>query len=121
MEIRAMGAERASIKAKQLEFMIDKIGETYHGIISGVTSFGIFVEIIDFFIEGLVHITSLDDDYYTFDETRFSLNGTYQGKNYQLGGQVMVRVVLVNPQEGIIDFELVATQEEDLSSQHRTL
>lgn len=111
MEIRAMKAERASIKAKQLEFMIDKIGETFHGIISGVTSFGIFVEIIEFLIEGLVHITNLDDDYYTFDETRFSLTGTYQGKNYQLGDRVMVRVVLVNPQEGIIDFELVGSGE----------
>jgi len=106
-EIRAMEAERASIRAKQLEFMIEKIGETFHGVISGVTSFGIFVEIVEFLIEGLVHITSLDDDYYTFDETRFSLTGTYQGKNYQLGDQVMVRVVLVNHQKGLIDFELI--------------
>ncbi len=111
MEIRAMKAERASIKVKQLEFMIDKIGETFQGIISGVTSFGIFVEIVDFLIEGLVHITNLDDDYYTFDETQFSLTGTYQGKNYQLGDQVTVRVVLVNPQEGIIDFELAGSSE----------
>ena len=106
MEIRALEAERASIKAKKLEFMIDKIGETYHGIISGVTSFGIFVEIADYLIEGLVHITTLDDDYYSFDETRFCLTGTYQGKKYQLGDHVNVRVVLVNPEERIIDFEL---------------
>ncbi len=107
MEIRAMEAERASTKAKQLEFMQDKIGETFRGIISGVTSFGIFVEIIDYLVEGLVHITALDDDYYNYDETRYRLIGTYQGKTYQLGDAVTVKVVLVNVEERIIDFELV--------------
>jgi ribonuclease R len=107
MEIKAMEAERASTKAKQLEYMLDKIGQTFPGIISGVTSFGIFVEIIDLLIEGLVHISSLGDDYYIYDETRYLLKGTYQGKSYQLGDYVTVRVVLVNPQEKIIDFELV--------------
>ena len=113
MEIRAMEAERASVKAKKLEFMIDKIGETFHGIISGVTSFGIFVEIPDYLIEGLVHITSLDDDYYAYDETCFRLTGKYQGKVYQLGDHVVVRVVLVNPEERIIDFELVNSISDD--------
>ena len=113
MEIRAMEAERASVKAKKLEFMIDKIGETFHGIISGVTSFGIFVEITDYLIEGLVHITSLDDDYYAYDETRFRLTGNYQGKVYQLGDHVVVRVVLVNPEERIMDFELVNSISDD--------
>ncbi|MDW7679507.1 MAG: ribonuclease R, partial [bacterium] len=107
MEIRAMEAERASIKAKQLEFMLDKIGETFHGIISGVTSFGIFVEITKYLIEGLVHITTMTDDYYNHDETRHRLIGNYQGKIYQLGDAVEVKVVLVNPEEKIIDFELV--------------
>lgn len=107
MEIRAMEAERASIKAKKLEFMLDKIGETFEGVISGVTSFGIFVEITDYLIEGLVHITNLGDDYYNFDEKRYSLTGVYQGKIFQLGDPVIVKVVLVNPEEKIIDFELV--------------
>ncbi len=111
MEIKAMEAERASMKAKQLEYMLDKIGQTFRGIISGVTSFGIFVEIIDLLIEGLVHITSLGDDYYVFDETRYLLKGTYQGKSYQLGDRVTVRVVLVNPQEKIIDFVLAPESE----------
>ncbi len=113
MEIRAMEAERASIKTKQLEFMQDKVGQTFQGIISGVTSFGIFVEITDYLIEGLVHITTLDDDYYNFDETRYLLFGVYQGKTYQLGDPVTVKVMLVNPEERIIDFELVESLKED--------
>ena len=107
-EIRAMEAERASIKVKHLEFMLNRIGEEFFGIIAGVTSFGIFVRIDDYLVEGLVHITNLDDDYYNYDETRHCLTGTYQGKVYQLGDAVKVRVVLVNPEERIIDFELIS-------------
>ena len=107
MEIRAMEAERTSIKTKQLEFMKDKIGETFPGIISGVTSFGIFVELTDFLVEGLVHITTLEDDYYNYDETSYRLVGLYQGKTYQLGDKVLVKVIFVNPEEQLMDFELV--------------
>ncbi len=106
-EIKAMEAERASVKVKQLEFMQDKIGETFHGIISGVTSFGIFVEITDFLIEGMIHITNLRDDYYIYEETKYRLIGQYHGQVYQLGDPVVVMVVLVNLDERIIDFELV--------------
>ncbi|NOZ61502.1 MAG: ribonuclease R [Calditrichaeota bacterium] len=113
MEIRAMEVERASVKTKQLEFMQDKVGQTFQGIISGVTSFGIFVELSDYLIEGLVHITTLDDDYYNFDEARYLLFGAYQGKTYQLGDPVTVKVLLVNPEEKIIDFELVEILKED--------
>ena len=111
-EIKAMEAERASVKVKQLEFMKDKIGETFHGIISGVTSFGIFVEITDFLIEGMVHITSLRDDYYIYEETRYRLVGQYNNQVYQLGDPVVVMVVLVNPEERIIDFDLVESLRE---------
>ncbi|MDZ7264465.1 MAG: ribonuclease R [candidate division KSB1 bacterium] len=106
-EIKAMEAERASVKVKQLEFMQDKIGETFQGIISGVTSFGIFVEITDFLIEGMVHITNLRDDYYIYEETKYRLVGQYHGQVYQLGDPVVVMVALVNLDERIIDFELV--------------
>ncbi len=106
-EIKAMEAERASVKVKQLEFMQDKIGETFHGIISGVTSFGIFVEITDYLIEGMVHITSLRDDYYIYEESKYRLIGQYHGQVYQLGDPVIVMVALVNLDERIIDFELV--------------
>lgn len=106
-EIKALEAERASVKVKQLEFMQDKIGETFHGIISGVTSFGIFVEIIDYLIEGMVHITTLRDDYYIYEETKYRLVGQYHGQVYQLGDPVVVMMVLVNLDERIIDFELI--------------
>ncbi|UCE04659.1 MAG: ribonuclease R [bacterium] len=111
-EIKAMEAERASVKVKQLEFMQNKIGETFHGIISGVTSFGIFVEITDYLIEGMVHITELRDDYYIYEETKYRLVGQYHGQVYQLGDPVVVMVVLVNPHERIIDFELVESLRE---------
>ncbi len=106
-EIKAMEAERASVKVKQLEFMQDKIGETFQGIISGVTSFGVFVEIADFLIEGMVHISNLRDDYYIYEETKYRLIGQYHGQIYQLGDPVVVTVALVNLDERIIDFELV--------------
>lgn len=106
-EIKAMEAERASVKVKQLEFMQDKIGETFNGIISGVTSFGIFVEIADFLIEGMVHITNLRDDYYIYEETKYRLIGQHHGQVYQLGDPVVVMIALVNLDERIIDFELV--------------
>lgn len=111
-EIKAMEAERASIKVKQLEFMQDKIGETFHGIISGVTSFGIFVKLTDFLIEGMVHITNLKDDYYIYEETKYRLIGEHHGQVYQLGDPVVVMVVLVNLDERIIDFELVESLRE---------
>jgi ribonuclease R len=111
-EIKAMEAERASVKVKQLEFMQDKIGETFHGIISGVTSFGIFVEITDYLIEGMVHITELRNDYYIYEETKYRLVGQYHGQVYQLGDPVVVMVVLVNPEERIIDFELIESLRE---------
>ena len=114
MEIKAMEAERASVKVKQLEFMQDKIGESFHGIISGVTSFGIFVEITDFLIEGMVHITSLRDDYFIYEETKYRLVGQYNGQVYQLGDPVVVMVVLVNPEERIIDFDLVESLRESV-------
>jgi len=106
-EIKAMEAERASVKVKQLEFMQNKIGETFQGIISGVTSFGIFVEIIDYLIEGMVHISNLRDDYYIYEETKYRLVGQYHGQVYQLGDPVVVMVAMVNLDERIIDFELV--------------
>jgi len=114
-EIKAMEAERASVKVKQLEFMQDKIGETFNGIISGVTSFGIFVEIVDFLIEGMVHITNLRDDHYIYEETKYRLVGQYHNQVYQLGDPVMVMVILVNPEERIIDFELVESLRESSS------
>ncbi len=106
-EVNALEAERASIKVKQLEFMEERVGEAYQGVISGITSFGVFVEISEFLIEGMIHITNLRDDYYIYDEERYQLLGQNQGKIYQLGDPVIVRVMLVNLEERFIDFDMV--------------
>lgn len=106
-EIVAQEAERASIRAKKLEYLEQFIGDEFEGIISGVVSFGIFVELIDTLIEGLVHITNLPDDYYIHDENQFRLYGQHSGRVYQVGDHVRVQVVQVNREAKIIDFELV--------------
>jgi len=106
-EIRALQAERKSIKMKQVEFMADKLGEEYSGIISGVVPFGIFVELEETLVEGLVHVRDLPEDYYIHDEKKFSMIGKHTGTTFRLGDQVRVRVARVKPDENIIDFTLV--------------
>ncbi|MBN2010739.1 ribonuclease R [candidate division KSB1 bacterium] len=106
-EIVAQDAERASTKIKQLEFMEQHVGQEFAGIISGVVQFGIFVEITEYLVEGLVHISNLPDDYYVYDEKRFSLLGKHSGREYQLGDHVQVVVVKVNRDAQLLDFELV--------------
>lgn len=106
-ELVALEAERASVKMKQVEFMGSRLGEEYDGIISGVVSFGIFVEILEFLVEGLVHISDLEDDYYLFEEKVYRLKGQNSGRTYRLGDAVRVRVVRANPNERLLDFVLV--------------
>jgi len=106
-EIVAQEAERESIRAKQVEFMEDHLGEEFDGIISGVVSFGIFVEIPEYLVEGLVHINDLDDDYYVHDELRYCLVGQTKGKVFRLGDGVRVQVVRVMRDMRKIDFILV--------------
>ena len=106
-ESNAQEAERQSIKIKQTEFMADKLGEDYAGIISGIVAFGIFVEIVDFLVDGLVHVKDLTSDYYIFDEPNYRLIGKTTGRIYRLGDQVTVKVVRVVPEKRIIDFKLV--------------
>lgn len=107
-EVRALEAERKSIKMKQVEFMADKLGRDYSGIISGVVPFGIFVELEETLVEGLVHVKDLPEDYYIHDEKKFAMIGKHTGKTFRLGDQVQVRVARVKPDENIIDFTLVA-------------
>jgi len=107
-EIRATEAERESVKMKQVEYMERHLGEVFHGVISRVTNFGIFIELPEMLIEGLVHISNLGDDYYVFDEKRFSLIGQYRGKVYRLGNRVKVRVARVAKNERLVDFALVS-------------
>lgn len=111
MEIKATEAERASIKYKQVEFMSDKIGLHYQGVITGVTSFGLFVELIETKCEGLVAIRDLDDDYYEFDEENFCLVGRQNDKKFQLGDELKVEVWRTNLPRKQLDFRLVDGEE----------
>jgi ribonuclease R len=106
-ELVALEAERASVKMKQTQFMTRHLGDEFDGIISGVVSFGIFVEIPQFLVEGLVHISDLADDYYLFEEKAYRLKGQNSGRVYRLGDEVRVRVVRADPGERLLDFVLV--------------
>ncbi len=106
MEQRATEAERASIKYKQVEFMQDKVGNDYDGIISGVSEYGIFVEIIENKCEGLVSIRDLVDDFYEYDEDNYWLMGRQTGKIYQLGDKIKVKVIRTNLARKQLDYAL---------------
>jgi ribonuclease R len=106
-ERRADDATRDVVDWLKCEYMLDKIGESYPGIISSVTSFGIFVELQDIYVEGLVHITALGNDYYHYDPARHWLMGERTNQIYRLGDAVRVKVMQVNLDERKIDFELV--------------
>lgn len=106
MERVAMEAERASIKYKQVEFMADKIGKVFEGVISGVTEWGIYVEIIENQCEGMIHIRDLDDDYYEYDESNYCIRGRYTKKEYRLGDRVNVEVVKADIQKKQLDYRL---------------
>jgi ribonuclease R len=99
-------AERESIKIKQIEFMQDKLGEEYEGLISGVVPFGFFVRLDNFLAEGLVRVSCLEDDYYLFDEKRQRWVGRGTRKIYKLGDRVKVQVVRVDKERKEIDFVL---------------
>lgn len=103
-EVMALEAERESIKLKQVQFIEQKLGQTFNGIISGVVAFGIFVEISQYLIEGLIHVRDLGSDYFIYDEKRFCLTGQTTGKRYRLGDAMKVRVAKVNKDEKIVDF-----------------
>ncbi len=105
LERRADEAERESIKIKKVEYMTPRIGEIYEGVISGVTKFGLYVE-LENTIEGLIHITTLQDDYYQFIEERSELVGERRGRTYRLGQRVRIVVSGTNPLLRGIDFVL---------------
>lgn len=106
-ERRADEATREVVSWLKCEFMQDKIGQVFQGRISAVTGFGIFVELDDIYVEGLVHVTSLKNDYYTFDAGRHRLYGERSGKVYRLGDKMTVQVAKVQLDERKIDFEPV--------------
>ncbi|MCD8386037.1 MAG: ribonuclease R [Bacteroidales bacterium] len=107
MEQLAANAERASIKYKQVEFMADHLGETYSGIISGVTEWGLYVELDSNKCEGLVPVRDLADDYYDFDERNYCLVGRRHNNKYRLGDNVTVKVARANLDKKQLDFAIV--------------
>jgi ribonuclease R len=107
MERIALEAERESIRKKQVEYISGKIGEEFQGVISGVMSFGIFVELMDTLVEGLVHIKELSDDYYIYDEKTYTLVGRDTDRILRLGDDVHIKVAKVSPEEGKVDFTLL--------------
>ena len=106
-EINAMEAEREFIKLKQIRFISNKIGNEYQGVITGVIEAGIFVEIPDYLIEGMVPVRKMYDDYYVYDEENHQLKGKKSNKTYRLGDIVKIRVERVSLSDREIDFALV--------------
>ena len=115
-EQEAQNCERDVDKMKKAEYMMDHIGEEYTGMISGVTSFGMFVELPNM-IEGLVHISDIEGDYYNFDETTMSLVGQKHKKRYRIGDEVTVIVKSASKEESFIDF--VLKKEEDKNEEEK--
>jgi ribonuclease R len=107
MERRADDAERELVQWKKVRFMADKIGDEFSGFITGVAPFGIFVELVEHFVEGLVHVSSMADDYYRFLEQTHTLRGENTGKTYRLGDKVSVQVIRVDMERRQIDLGLV--------------
>jgi ribonuclease R len=112
METRAANAERASIKYKQVEFMQDHVGEVYPGVISGITDWGIYVE-LENKIEGMIPIRELDDDFYMFDEKNYALVGRHNQKKYQLGDDITVKIWRTNLEKKQLDFRLANLAEKE--------
>ncbi|MEJ8765484.1 ribonuclease R [Oceanobacillus sp. HCA-5259] len=109
MERRAVDAERETDDLKKAEYMEDKIGEEFTGVISSVTNFGLFVE-LENTVEGLVHVSYLTDDYYHYDDRAHALIGEHTAKIYRVGDEVKVKVAQVNLDERAVDFELLETK-----------
>ena len=107
MEQIAANAERASIKYKQVEFMSERVGQTYDGEISGVTEWGLYVELNENKCEGMIPMRDLDDDYYEFDEKNYCLRGRRKNHTYSLGDAITVKVARANLEKKQLDFALV--------------
>lgn len=106
-ERRAEEAVRDVVARMKCEYMQDKTGQVYEGIVSGVTGFGLFVELVNIYVEGLVHISSLPADYYHFDPVSHSLSGERAGRKYFLGDRIKIEVLGVNVDERKIDFDYI--------------
>lgn len=112
-ERRAEDASRDVTAWLKAEFMQDKVGEIFEGIISAVTSFGLFVELENIYVEGLVHVTALRSDYYHFDPVKHEMAGERSGKKYRLGDRIQILVARVDIDERKIDFVLPGAENSD--------
>ena len=108
MEQLAAQAERVSIKYKQIEFMADKIGKVYDGVISGISTWGIYVEIKENKCEGMIYIRDLEDDIYVYDEKNYCIVGRRTKKKYQIGDDVRIKVVRADLVKKYLDFSMVS-------------
>ena len=106
-ERNAINAERLSVKLKQIEYLKDKTGEVFHGVVSGITHFGIFIELSQSLAEGLIRLRNMDDDYYIFDEKNYSITGRRNGRRIRLGDKVNVKLAGVDEEKKEIDFILL--------------
>lgn len=101
----ATEAERESIQLKKVEYVMDHLGEVHKGVISGVSRFGVFIELSELLVEGMVHVRDMDGDYYEYDEESFSLVGRRSGRRYRPGDEVKVLIVSASVEKREIDFE----------------
>jgi ribonuclease R len=109
-ERRAMEAERDIVNLKKCQFIEDKVGETYRGMVTSVHAFGFFVELLDIYVEGLVHVSSLGDDFYQYEEDRHRLIGMNRRREFGIGTPVEVRVHKVDLERREVDFRLVGEE-----------
>ena len=107
MERRADDAERELVQWKKVKFMADKVGDEFEGYVTGVASFGLFIELVEHFVEGMVHVSTMADDYYRFVESAHLLRGENTHKVYRLGDKVKVQVIRVNMEQRQVDLGLV--------------
>jgi ribonuclease R len=103
----AVDAEREFMDIQKVRLMESHVGETFDGVVSGVTNFGFFVQLNDFFVEGLVHVTNLGNDYYIFDEARMTLTGRRTGRVFSIGTKVKIKLAAANILKRQLDFELL--------------
>jgi ribonuclease R len=120
MEQLAAKAERASVKYKQVEYMSERLGNIYDGVISGVTEWGLYVEINENKCEGMLPIRDLGDDYYEFDEKNYCLTGRRNRKSYRLGDPIQIQVVRANLERKQLDFGLANKDEKEIKGSKST-
>lgn len=106
-ERNAVNAERLSVKLKQIEYLKSKVGDEFHGVVSGITHFGIFIELSQTLSEGLIRLRDMQDDFYVYDEKNYAINGKRTGRRIRLGDKVNVKLIRVDEEKREIDFILL--------------